>query len=300
MTARKNEKKYPDTLSYQGGASSAFSELLEYTISLKPKFDSKKWLSFETEITQSADALLKEIASFQGALSEMPFLALVMLWASSIKEDRVFGERYILMMKELLANNLLPHRVENRHLTIGHVSKIKPDSIYDYIRCYKKWSIDKREDYCSLYCQFTAWATDVTFGFFVKSADPDRQATLKRNLAYDTYVKILRELSDRDRILAKIFYLGGSRSLEEVLSLQIKDINFEKNTLSLSQEPVSYPRHVLEDIRGYIESRKSGYVFLGRHGEKIDHTVPYRALKTVLAKLDLDASFTFKDFVKNS
>ncbi len=296
MTTIKKEPKHNDELLSTKGVSPAFSKLLDYATNINPKFDAKKYLNIGREILQAVDMVSKQIASFQADISQMPYLAFVMLWASSIKEDSIFGERYILMMRELLENNLIPHR----QLTAGQAAKIDPEHIFNNIRCYKKWSLDKREDYIALYCQFTAWASETTFGYFTKTQDPDRQVTMNRSLPYDTYIKIAKELSDRDRILAKIFYLGGSRPLEEVLSLQIKDVNFENNTLTLSQEQIYYPKHVLEDIQEYIGNRKSGYVFLGRHGEKIDHTVPYRALKNVILKLNLDPSFTFKDFVKNS
>jgi len=270
--------------------SHAFSKLLEYTAKIHPVLDR------QTEIIQQREALSEQIDSFQSALSGLPYLSLIMLWAASIHEDRVFGERYILMMTQLLENNVLPHR----SLTIHQAASTNPEEIVSNIRCCNKWAIDTREDYVSLFCQFTSWAAEITFGYLAKFQDPDRQATMSRSLEYETYIKILKELSERDRILAKMFYLGGGRSLEEVLSLKIKDINFANNILRLSDEQVSYPRHVLEDIKAFIGGRKTGYVFLGRHGEKIDHTVPYRALKTVISKLGLDSSFTFKDFVKNS
>jgi integrase len=147
--------------------------------------------------------------------------------------------------------------------------------------------------------EFALWLSTTSFGYLPAAYDHDRIVTSRRKLEFDQYIRIIQELSDRERILSKLFYLGGSRTLEEVLSLKIEDINFKECTLRLSEEIVSYPKHVFNDLKTYIGSRKKGPVFIGRNGEKVDHTVPYRALKTVAANLNLDSAFSFKDFVSN-
>src|SRR5437870_3760661 len=98
-TTDKNAMKHRDLFPHKEGGSFAFSKLLEYAMSLNPKFDAKRYLNFGEDIVQTAEKVFSQIKSFQAAISEMPYLALVMVWASSIREDRVFGERYILMMK---------------------------------------------------------------------------------------------------------------------------------------------------------------------------------------------------------
>lgn len=282
-------------------SSPSLRKLIDYATNLNPHYDDQVYCSHSTTFAAHTEKVYAEIEHFHSMFSEMPFLSFIVLWANSMERDRVFGERYISMINDLVQKNLIPYWdfKFNRPLHVEEARNINHETVIDNIRCYKDWSLDKREDYVTFYCEFANWASETSFGYFGKAIDPDRQITLRRRLPYDSYVRILKELSDRDRILAKIFYLGGSRSLEEVLSLEIENIDFQKNTLSFSQEAISYPRHVLEDIKEYVGNRKSGYVFLSRQGERIVHTVPYRALKTVVSKLDFDPSFTFKDFVKN-
>ena len=176
MSANKptSKKKPFEKAISTGSANQAFTKLLDYATTLSPKIDAKRYLSLGEKITQTADKVSEQVASFQIALAEMPYIALIMLWAASIKDDRVFGERYILMMKELLEADVLPHRTK----TVAQAAIIDSNSILDAIRCYKKWSLEKREDYASLYCQFSHWASETTFGYFTKAQDPDRQATL--------------------------------------------------------------------------------------------------------------------------
>ena len=176
MTAKKStsKKKPLEKPISTGAASQAFTKLMDYATTLSPKIDAKRYLSLGETITQAGDKISEEVASFQAALAEMPYLALVMLWAASIKDDRVFGERYLLMMKELLEADVLPHKTK----TVAQAVVVDPKSILDSIRCCKKWSLEKREDYASLYCQFSHWASETTFGYISKAMDPDRRQRL--------------------------------------------------------------------------------------------------------------------------
>ena len=102
----------------------------------------------------------------------------------------------------------------------------------------------------------------------------------------------------REQILAQMFYLGGNRALEEVLSVKIEDIDFSRSLVHFSTD-VAYPRHLFEDIKKYIQNRKKGYVFVGKDQERVSTTTPFRSLKKIASELGLDPEFTFKDFTKN-
>jgi integrase len=137
-----------------------------------------------------------------------------------------------------------------------------------------------------------------TFGYIPEAKDLDRIATQRRLIPYETYIEMISRMDPREQILAKLFYLGGPRALEEVISLKIEDIDFTRSLIHFP-EAVSYPRHLLEDIKNYVECRKKGFVFMGRDGDRISHTTPFRALKTVVTELKLDPEFTFKDLTRN-
>lgn len=67
----------------------------------------------------------------------------------------------------------------------------------------------------------------------------------------------------REQILTKMFYLGGSRALEEVLSVKIEQIDFSRFLIHFSED-ISYPQHLFESIKKYIQDRKKGFVFAGK------------------------------------
>lgn len=279
----------------------AYDDLLQYCLKLNTKVDEVHYMSSGADFATLSGNFFDAIHHFQSQVSTIPFLAIILLWARSLVTDKVFGSRHIIMMQDLLEKELISYRGNKRgdFITLAEFAGSGHIATIDKIRSCKEWLIDKREDYVNFYVEFANWLSEASFGLVHTAVDPDKVCTINRKLPFDIYVTIIKELSDRDRILAKLFYLGGARALEEILSLKVEDIDMKHNVMQICGDSIKYPRHVFEDIREYIGSRRYGYVFVGKHGERVDHTVPYRSLKTVVAKLKLDPSFTFKDFVIN-
>lgn len=119
-------------------------------------------------------------------------------------------------------------------------------------------------------------------------------------MPFEKYIHLLSNLSPRERIFAKLYYLGGTRILDDILNIKIEKIDFIKNQIHFDDYSVYYSRHVLNDLSKYIGSRKKGFVFINRHGDRINHTVPYRSLKLAAAKLGFSSDFTFKDLVQEA
>lgn len=284
----------------------AYASLLQTCLIIDPKYNEIMYSNFGENFANLSQEVRDKIEEFKVQVSKVPLLALILHWASHLKQARNFDSRHIAMMNDLIDKELIVcrHPKTGKLLTLcdlvdWNVSAIGHFSSIEAIRSCKEWTFEKCEDYVSFYVNFTEWLSEATFGYVPKGCDMDRDLAHGRLLKFETYIKIVNSLSLRDRILAKICYLGGSRPLEEVLSLKIEDINFTNCSLNLSEKPTSYPEHVFEDLKEYVDSRKRGYVFINREGKQIDPTVPYRALKTVATKLGLDKSFTFKDFMKS-
>jgi len=276
-----------------------YSRLLDLCLKLDSKHDQTDFHACGADFSMASEYVDDEIKKFAAKVQNMPLTAIILLWAKHIKTTPQ-GIPNIDMMYELLEHNVFGFKSKKREfLTVGEFARIDQSEIIDSIRSNKGWDIWEREGYVHLFVHFEHWLSETTFGFVPKVIDHDREVTKNRKLSYNQYIKIINDLQERERILAKIFYLGGSRSLEEVLSLRIEDIDHFKKTLIISEETISYPRHVLNELLDYIGDRKKGFVFTGKDGERINHTVPYRALKTIIPKRCLDPSFTFKDFVKN-
>lgn len=279
----------------------AYANLLRTVLSLDPKYNEKLYLSQGTDFADASQKVHEKINSFKSEISEFSILALVILWANSIQQTGNFDCRQIEMMNELIEKKLIfSKRFKSNHtLTLSDFSEADGSHI-EAIRSFKDWSLEKRENYVSFYIDFIQWLSKASFGYIPEAFDVDRALTHGRLLKFEIYIKILCCLSLRERIIAKLCYLGGSRPMEDIFSLKIENIDFSKLTLKLAEEFVSYPKHVLEDLKEHIDSRKKGLVFINREGNSVDVTVPYRALKTAVHKLDLDKSFTFKDFMKSS
>ena len=229
--------------------------------------------------------------AFYESIEKLSITVFIAAWADSIRQDKGYSVDRLRMMSDL---------VERKFLLITSLRDFAKQDlavVLDDIRCYKEWTIDKREEVIVLYLSFVSWLSKETFGYVSEGVDADRVAAEKRQVSFKVYTDLLDRLDLRERILAKIFYLGGSRGLEEVLSLKIEDVDFRKKKIRFPEE-VSYRRHLFEDIKEYIQTRKKGYVFTGKGEDRISHTTSFRALKKVTTELKLAPDFTFKDLTK--
>jgi|SRR5579862_1243658 len=276
----------------------AYAQLLQACLSIDPKQDEKQLLSLKTTFLKSSQSLHAQVFVFKESIANLPLSFMVLLWGELICSDKMFGKRYLAMMRDLINTELLPLTHKKKPISLQEFSFQDPSLVIDGIRCHKDWSISKREDYVLLYTSFSDWLSKESFGYIPEAKDFDRISTQKRLIPFEKYTEILMQLDLREQILAKIFYLGGPRALEEVLSLKIEDVDFDR-FLIRSPEAVSYPRHLFEDIRQHLDGRQKGFVFMGRDGNRISHTTPFRALKTVASELKLDSEFTFKDLTRN-
>lgn len=301
MPPKKNVGQKKSTATIKRPHSQSLDRLLKFCNDLKADSDLASLLVRGSHVAELLEEVEEVTRKFQQQISDIPFMALIVSWASDTAALLAVGERQVACILDIIEQGILPYEDKKTHklITLSQLDLGDHSDIFDAIRSVNDWSFDKQEEYVASYSEFANSLSALTCGLVLPPYDTDRAITSQRRLSFETYVKILKTLSERERILAKIFYLGGSRSLEEVLSLKIEDIDFANSTLHISGELISYPRHVLHDLKYFVGKRTKGYVFTGRTGDKIDHTVPYRALKLVTSKLDLDPSFTFKDFVKN-
>lgn len=300
---KRNAKNQPS--GYSEGQSvrddGSYKRLYELCYQISGEKNKSLLETYSKDFTQAADHISQEINDSKKKIASIPFIVVILVWAEFVERDKIFGPRYVDMMCELISTGIIPYEnSEGKLLIMQEFKSLDATAIIDVIRGYPKWLEHKRENYVIFFIEFINWLFKATFGYIQQVQDPDRQLTSRRQLPYETYIEIITALSLREKIIAKIFYLGGNRSLDEILSLKIGDIDYSEHKLNLSGCWVVYPKHVLEDLNSYIGKRKKGFVFIGRDGSKTDPSVPYRALKTVASKLDLDPAFTFKDFAKNA
>jgi len=274
----------------------------KFCLELYPKKD-KTHLDVDVASFSSAtQTIFSQFEKFAEKISSLPLLAVILFWADSLSKDKSYAARSTTMMKELITEGYIGLKdTRGQAWTLKHMISIGHDSIIEAIRCNEKWSLDKIEEHVKFYISFVNWLSEKTLQLVPQAYDPDLQKTKERKISHSNFITIIKALAERERVIAELLYFGGSRTLEEVLSLKVEDALSDASQVTFATNTISYPKHVLIDLQNYIGAKKRGYIFVGRNkSERIDGTVPYRVLKLAIAKLKLDPSFTFKDFTKNS
>lgn len=257
----------------------------------------KELVSLKINFAELSKDLHGRMEDFKQKMLCLPLTVIILAWADFVRHDKVFGVRHLQMMQDLIHKKLFSSLApKNSSVLLKDLMIRSCSEIIDGIRSCEEWIISKREEYVLLYRSFSSWLAKETFGLISEAIDTDRNITEKRKISFEIYAEILSHLDLREQILMKIFYLGGRRNLEEVLSITIEDVDFNRNQLKFSEGIISYPQHLLYDIKRYVKDRKKGQIFIGKEGERISHTTPFRALKTVLFELKYNPEWTFKDF----
>lgn len=269
-----------------------YSKLVETCLCTGSEESYEELSCLQLELSYTFKDFNKHLEAFKEEIGRVPLSVFIATWADIKKEDQTYGVRHMKIMCELIEKKFIPL------ISLRDFMKTDIFPILEDIRCFEEWTLAKREEMVLLYTSFLSWLAKTTFGYISEIVDPDRAISLGRQVSFETYINILERLDLREQILAKMFYLGGDRGQEEVLSVKIEDIDPKKKCIRFSEE-VFYPRHLFEDIKKYTQGRKTGLLFEGRGGERIAYTTPFRALKKVAIDLKLDPEFTFKELTKN-
>ena len=246
----------------------------------------------------------RQIEEFAQKIKLTSLASWVIAWTErnlDAQYDTIFSARYLKMMQVLLERKYISIASSQKKLVLlQDFAKVSAAEVIDSIRCTLDWSVAVKEDYVLFYRNFASWLSKHTLGLIPQTMDVDRNLTIKRKLPFDMYIKVIDRLDLREQILAKIFYLGGRRQLDEVMSLKVEDIDFEHHRIRFSEGAISFPKHLIVDIERHVKDRQQGLIFIGKEGERIAYTTPLRLLKVVILSLQLDPEFTFKTFAVDS
>lgn len=284
----------------------SYNKLMKTCFELDLKQDKKSFQNYAKIFNELTLQIDEKISYVQKEFSKIPLIAFITLWINRFNPSEKPNFYRSEIMDFFINGKLIEFKYKNSAITLAEYVEFydEPYSTHkqaiETLRCYKHFTLEKREDYIDCYLDFFKWLSSVTYGYVPEAIDIERTLTNGRLLKFETYRKVVNNLLIRERILAKIFYIGGSRTLEEVFALKIEDVNFKESTLNFFGKSVEYPKHLFQDLKDYISPRKKGFIFISRDGNQIDPTVPYRALKLVTNKMDLDKSFTFMDFMKSA
>lgn len=221
-------------------------------------------------------------------------------WIETISNPRT-KKSYIVSMKELIERGLL-----NPFWNLQIFSVISANTILDQIKTQiiyikdqygkdteNQWSIRTREARASCFLAFTRYLSRKTEGM-IPHATPNKAGPNKTFTPYSKKVKTkalnrvqlysfleeLVKLNKRDALIAKIC-LHGAKRINEVLSLERDQIDFDKRQIVFNQSKslisddftiINFQkdgaRVLLHELYQYIQER-GGLVFVTKNGKSI-------------------------------
>lgn len=263
----------------------------------KKKLDDKQPLNealFEKEkeaFVKGRDRLHGEIASFSKVAKEISLLAAFFVWAKEYTMQSLLEDNSPLLVKNEFIN------FKNKSGSFTKIKDINEKGIksdLERIRCHKGLTIAQRETLVQNFIDFFNWLANQTLFYHLKIVDPDKSQSQNRALAHEDFVDLLTHLDKRYQLIAKLLYFGGRRTLDEVITLNIEEVDVKNRLINYEDTSVSYPLHVFEDIKTLVDARTSGNLFIGRQGAPINPSTIFRNFKEVANLLGLGDSFSPK------
>jgi integrase/recombinase XerD len=205
---------------------------------------------------------------------------------------------------------LFEFKLINPSMTLQAFALVNHDLIIDRVKLISDWSECSRQARVACYISFTRFLSRRTQGIIIKAV-PSREGNTKTFFRVYEKVKTsamtqaqwlqffeaLQEISPRETLIAKVILQGGKR-VNEVLSLQTHQINWERREIIFVQSKtkgliketvITYPETIMLKLREYIGLR-SGFVFITRFGKP----VKLNRLSETFAKAGLLAGLPFK------
>lgn len=273
------------------------SDLMQFCREVYPQKDKASLDKDINSFSKATTTYVTQTDTFHKNIATVPLVSTVVFWGKTTVADKFSSARNAEAMHQLIKHGFIGLKdTQGKSWTLSHMVSLGHDFIVEAIRCNEIWSVEKTEEYIQFYLSFVNWLSEVTLGYVPRAEDPDIKKTQLRKIPLSDFITIRKNLKIRERAIADLLYYGGDRSLEEILNLKTSDV--KEDQVIFKNASIHYPKHVLKNLQEYIGSRKKGPLFVGLHGEKVNPTVPYRALKTAISKMNMDPSFTFFDFLK--
>jgi len=277
------------------GGSDSFEYFLNYCKSKLPSQNLEHACdTFSKEKERLDEQMNKSIMTF----SKEPLLAALLVWIKDIVQDS--SQR--LLAKILLENDLIGIQNESGQVwTLADAKNFDHPNVIEAIRCRRDWAFSLRENLVKCYLDFINWLAKATYGYIPGLEDPDLLRVQGRSLSYSIFIEFLSKLKEGDQLIAKLLYFGGSRTLDDVLTLSLEDVDFKNRIITYGMQPLEYPLHVFSDIKELSQGRKKGKVFFGRRGKStaLNPATIFRNFKEAAKEVGLGSEFTPKVLTTN-
>ena len=172
-------------------------------------------------------------------------------------------------------------------------------SALEQIRCRDELPPIEQERWVEIFVDFHNWISLQSISYIPEVSDPDKERSRNRALFHDKFVSLIGCLDDRCRLIAKLLYFGGNRTLEQIIEIDIQDVDFEKHSVSFDSGSCCYPLHVFKDIQRLIGTRSSGQIFVGRQNSPINPSTIFRNVKVAAIGIGLGELFSPKILTQN-
>lgn len=185
------------------------------------------------------------------------------------------------------------------------------ENLLDLIRTGVPGAISTKQARSAAFVSFTRYLQRATNGL-IRKAIPSRSAsapTFQQIRSTSTtkamsqsqwvcFLCSLKEQSFRDYLIAKTI-LQGAKRLNEVLQAHVSQIDWEKNRILFRQSKskelesftiISYPESFMNELKSYLGSKTSGFLFVSSSGKPVSQSHVYRSF----VKAGLRAGLPFK------
>jgi integrase len=239
--------------------------------------------------------LNEEIRHFWRSFGDMTLLALFSIWVEERPDTEVIENR-----EAILAGNFIKFQdASGEFLQVRDLKSKEFLLTLENIRCQGELSAQEQERWVEIFVDFHNWMSLQSISYIPEIVDPDKERTRNRALSHADFVRLIGCLDDRCRLVSKLLYFGGNRTIEQIIEIDIENIDFEKHFISFDSSLYSYPLHVFRDIRRLIGSRASGQVFVGRQNSPINPSTIFRNVKEAAVGIGLGDLFSPKILTQN-
>lgn len=248
-------------------------------------------------IQKRAGALVEERSALHEAhkkiiakIAQLPFLIAFVVW---VKEVASLQPSLLNASKMLLEHNFIGAADKKGVLwTISDAHGFDHRVIIDAIRCQHEIALQVREDLVIAYLAFIQWLSQETHGYISIFEDPDLHKIKGKVLPFSQFIAFLSALKEKEQLVAKLLYYGGTPTLDEVLKIQLQDVNFEKKLIRYESQLIKYPTHIFADIQSLVGKKTQGRLFLGRQNAPLSSSRIFRNFKEAALKVGLAPSFS--------
>lgn len=269
-------------------SSSSFHSMLHH-LSKKPCDNAFK--EYYRSYSNSHYEIFKYMQEAIHKLADQPlFIAFFTFVKENLSDQEIENNAHMLIKEDILPS--LDDK--GRIFSIESLREFEHKKIFDKIRSRRDLSLECRESLVSIYIRFSKWLELETFNFVSRAFDPVQLKSQRKAIVYSMFIKLLTHLDEKAQLVAKLLYFGGSRILDEVLSLDLRDVDFKTCTIRFGSCRVSYPSHILGDIAEIAQGRSSGRVFLGRQNAPLNPTTIFRKFKEAGSRVGLGDSVSPK------